>query len=302
VLYSFQDGGDGLIPSISFLQSGTIVGTTYQGGVNLFGTVFKLNPEGNLTNLFSCCNPTEIGAFPGGVIGDIDRNLYVVAFAGGDFSCELTGCGTIFKLNNHNIETLVHTFGEVTGDGYNPNSSLIRDTSGNIYGTTRDGGASGYGTIFEIGPGGDETILYSFLGGTDGANPTDGFNRDPHGNFYGTTSLGGSYNYGTVFEVTSSGEHLVLYNFNGSDGAQPTGGVTLDRNRNIFGVTYMGGRHNKGTIFRLSPKSGLTVLHEFSGKSDGEYPESVLLMNGALYGVTYQGGAYSWGAVFKLTR
>ena len=117
VLYSFQDGGDGLIPSISFLQSGTIVGTTYQGGVNLFGTVFKLNPEGNLTNLFSCCNPTEIGAFPGGVIGDIDRNLYVVAFAGGDFSCELTGCGTIFKLNNHNIETLVHTFGEVAGDG-----------------------------------------------------------------------------------------------------------------------------------------------------------------------------------------
>jgi uncharacterized repeat protein (TIGR03803 family) len=64
----------------------------------------------------------------------------------------------------------------------------------------------------------------------------------------------------------------------------------------------MGGRHNKGTIFRLSPKSGLTVLHEFSGKSDGEYPESVLLMNGTLYGVTYQGGAYSWGAVFKLTR
>jgi uncharacterized repeat protein (TIGR03803 family) len=300
VLYSFRDGADGLIPSISFLQSGTIVGTTYQGGVNLFGTVFKLNPEGNLTNLFSCCNPTEIGVSPGGVIQDVDGNLYVVAFSGGDFSCSLTGCGTIFKLSGPSTATLVHTFGGEGGDGQNPNGSLLRDAAGNLYGTTLYGGTSGYGTIFKIVPGDIETVLYSFEGSGDGSFPYSGVYRDPQGNLYGTTASGGSHNFGTVFKVTSSGEHLVLYDFNGSDGDQPTGGAILDPSGNIYGVTYLGGRHNKGTVFKLNPNGDLTVLHDFSGANDGAYPESVLPMNGTLYGVTYQGGTYNLGVLFRL--
>lgn len=305
VLYNFQDGADGMLPFLSFVESGSIVGTTYQGGVNKFGTVFKLDSQGKLTNLFSCCIQTGIGAFPGGAIQDIDGNLYVVAFAGGDFSCSLTGCGTIFKLNGPNTVTLVHTFGEVAGDGNFPNASLVRDAAGNLYGTTIYGGAYGWGTIFKIGPGGSETVLYSFQGGADGANPSNGVYRDSQGNLYGATASGGSGNVGTVFKVTSSGEHLVLYNFNGSDGAQPIGGVALDGNGNIYGATYLGGCHNKGTIFKLNSfklnsDGELTVLHEFSGTSDGEYPESVLPMNGALYGVTNQGGTYNLGVVFKL--
>lgn len=300
VLYSFRDGADGLIPSISFLQSGTIVGTTYQGGFNLFGTVFKLNPEGNLTNLFSCCNPTEIGTFPGGVIQDVDGNLYVVALAGGDFSCSLTGCGTIFKLSGPSTATLVHTFGGEGGDGQNPNGSLLRDAAGNLYGTTLYGGTSGYGTIFKIVPGDIETVLYSFEGSGDGSFPSSGVYRDPQGNLYGTTASGGSHNFGTVFKVTSSGEHLVLYDFNGSDGDQPTGGAILDPSGNIYGVTYLGGRHNKGTVFKLNTNGDLTVLHDFSGANDGAYPESVLPMNGTLYGVTYQGGTYNLGVLFRL--
>jgi uncharacterized repeat protein (TIGR03803 family) len=305
VLYNFEDGADGMLPFLSFVESGSIVGTTYQGGVNKFGTVFKLDSQGKLTNLFSCCIQTGIGAFPGGAIQDIDGNLYVVAYAGGDFSCSLTGCGTIFKLNGPNTVTLVHTFGEVAGDGNFPNASLVRDAAGNLYGTTIYGGAYGWGTIFKIGPGGSETVLYSFQGGADGANPSNGVYRDSQGNLYGTTASGGSDDFGTVFKVTSSGEHLILYNFNGSDGAQPIGGVTLDGNGNIYGATYLGGSHNKGTIFKLNSfklnsDGELTVLHEFSGTSDGEYPESVLPMNGALYGVTNQGGTYNLGVVFKL--
>jgi uncharacterized repeat protein (TIGR03803 family) len=301
VLYNFLGGADGVNPSLSFAESGMIVGTTYQGGVNEFGTVFKLNSQGKLTNLFSCCSPTEIGAFTGGVIQDVDGNLFVVSFAGGDFSCSLTGCGTIFKLSGPNAATLVHTFGgEGARDGQDPNGSLVRDDAGSLYGTTLDGGASGYGTIFKIVPGDSETVLYSFEGSGDGSFPSSGVYRDPQGNLYGTTASGGSHNLGTVFKVTNSGEHLVLHDFSGSDGDQPTGGVILDPSGNIYGVTYLGGRHNKGTVFKLNTNGDLTVLHDFSGASDGAYPENVLPMNGTLYGVTYQGGTYNLGVLFRL--
>lgn len=95
---------------------------------------------------------------------------------------------------------------------------------------------------------------------------------------------------------------MILYNFSGSDGAHPIGGVILDARGNIYGATSQGGSYNQGTIFKLSPNGKLAVLHDFTGKSDGAFPESVVLANGALYGVTYRGGAYKWGTLFKLSR
>ena len=301
VLHSFQFESDGELPSISFLENGLIVGTTYQGGLNQSGTVFELNSIGSLNVLFSCCTQNQnVGRFPGGAIRGADLNLYVATFSGGTGACYPTGCGTFFKLDQNGTATLVHTFGEVSGDGEFPTATLVRDGSGNLYGATRGGGASGRGTIFKLAPGGEETVLYSFRGGADGAIPTEGLSRDESGNFYGTTSHGGTFGSGTVFELTNTGMHLVLYNFNGFDGAQPIGGVTMDSQGNFYGAASQGGAYNKGTIFKLKPNGQFTVLHDFTGQSDGAFPESVLLAHGALYGITYRGGAYRWGTLFKL--
>ena len=115
------------------------------------------------------------------------------------------------------------------------------------------------------------------MGGADGANPSDGLYRDAQGDFYGSTALGGSQNYGTVFEVTGSGQHVILHNFNGFDGAQPIGGVTLDPKGNIFGVTYYGGRHNEGTIFELTANT----IPEFRQAKVSATARMVFMMNRA---------------------
>lgn len=298
VLYSFEDDADGNNPLLSFLEGNTIFGTAFGGGVNLFGTVFTLT-NGKLTVLYSCC--TGIGAFPGGLIRDTNGDLYGTTFAGGDFNaCDPSGCGTVFKIGKSGSATFTHAFGQVFGDGEVPNALLVRDPSGEMFGTTEFGGAYGYGTIFELRPSGAETVVYSFQDGTDGGIPSGGVYRDSEGNLYGTTSQGGTDNQGIVFELTSSGQVMVLHSFSGADGSMPTGGVTLDQFGSVYGVTYQGGTCNKGTIFKIDASGDLTTLHEFTGVADGEYPLGLLLANHALYGVTYQGGSSNDGVVFKL--
>ena len=159
-----------------------------------------------------------------------------------------------------------------------------------------------------------ETVLHEFKPrGTDGANPSANTIRDPAGNFYSTTGSGGTYNAGTVFEISPNGSggwtEKVLHNFNGSgtDGAYPYSGVTLDSAGNLYGTTYQGGDYGYGIAYELSPNGsgGWTYkkLHNFGSGRDGTYPEASMVMDGAgnLYGTTYQGGNSNQGAVFKLT-
>jgi uncharacterized repeat protein (TIGR03803 family) len=304
VLYSFTGLSDGDIPdSISFDDSvDSLFGTTYQGGANGFGTVFTLDAEGSETVVYSFCpsKPCTAGAFPvGGVIQDND-NLYGITVAGGDFSCTLTGCGTVFEINRKGIQTGLHTF---TGsDGDSPSGQIVRDKSGNLYGATAFGGAYGYGTVFKLAATGQESVIYSFSGAADGSEPYGGLSQDAEGNLYGTTSQGGEYNYGTVFKVTRLGEYVVLHSFKGGSlGAFPYAGVITDEQGNIFGTTYQGGSDNYGTVFKIDFSGDLTMLHSFSGKKDGAYPYGVIKDgNGTLYGTTYQGGAYNYGTVFEL--
>jgi uncharacterized repeat protein (TIGR03803 family) len=200
-------------------------------------------------------------------------------------------------------------------DGQYPYARLVRDTAGNLYGTTYGGGSSNLGAVFEVNPSGNETVLYSFVGGVyrDGQYPYAGVIRDAAGNLYGTTYGGGSYGLGAVYKLSSSGTETVLYNFSGdgADGAYPYGGLIMDAEGNLYGTTEYGGGLDKGTVFKLSTSGEETVLHSFGAQwvaarvaGDGAYPFGGLIIDaeGNLYGTTNQGGAYNVGTVFEVSK
>lgn len=260
VVYSFSasGGSDGVNPSSGSLimdSSGDLYGTTYAGGANGDGTVFKVNPAtGAETPLYSFGASASDGQHPyAGVIMDSTGHLYGTTSLGG-----ANGFGTVFELSPSGAgaftETVLYAFGASATDGQVPYGGLIRDSAGNLYGTTYQGGAHGDGTVFELASGTSaETILHSFgSSATDGINPEASLIRDSAGNLYGTTQHGGG-GYGTVFEI-SGGAESVLYAFlsNGtSDGSLPTAGLLRTSAGVLYGTTYLGGAHNEGTVFRV---------------------------------------------------
>ncbi len=198
--------------------------------------------------------------------------------------------------------TVLHTFSGP--DGSFPTAGLFRDSAGNLYGTTFWGGALGLGTVYKIDANNNETVLYSFAGGTDGANPYGSVIRDSAGNLYGTTSTGGSpvCQCGTVFKVNSAGKETVLYRFRGgTDGASPMAGLLRDSAGNLYGTTSAGGTNNSGTVFKINSSNKESVLYRFTGGVDGSQPLAGLIRDtaGNFYGTTY-GGGNGGGVVFKL--
>ncbi len=200
-------------------------------------------------------------------------------------------------------------------DGWQPTAGLILDASGNLYGTTSGGGANLNGTVFELrhkaGGGWTEKVLHTF-NGKDGNAPYAGLIFDSSGNLYGTTTVGGAYGDGTVFELMPKAgggwTEKVLHDFNGKDGYFPRGGLIFDDSGNLYGTTNIGGVYGVGTVFELMPKTGggwtETVLHDFNNNGiDGEGPDAGLIFDGSgnLYGTTTVGGANLNGTVFELT-
>jgi len=207
----------------------------------------------------------------------------------------------------------LYTF-TVGSDGYEPIASLIFDQSGNLYGTTSQGGSASSGSVFKLTPNGDGTwtqsVLYSFQGGTDGAHPAARLIFDQSGNLYGTTAFGGSTNQGTVFELTPSGgswTETVLHTFgNSGDGAQPFAGLVFDSVGNLYGTTEKGGAHGGGAVFKLTPNAAESVLYSFCSVTkcgDGKGPMAGVILDrsGNLCGTTQFAGANGDGVVFKLT-
>jgi uncharacterized repeat protein (TIGR03803 family) len=196
-------------------------------------------------------------------------------------------------------------------DGGNPLDGFVADTLGNLFSTTSAGGALGNGAVIKFSKAGAESVLYSFAGGTDGANPQAGLLRDKSGNLYGTTYAGGKENLGTVFMVTAAGAEEVLYSFaTGKDAAYPEAGLTIDAQGNLYGTASAGGTYNNGAVFRLTPpKTGSTwketLLYSFGGTgTDGQAPVASLTLGaaGTLYGTTSTGGEYGYGTIFQLVR
>ena len=245
VIHSFS-GTDGADPRAGLIMdsSGNIYGTTAGGGSLSAGTVFKIDSSGNFSVLYNF-NPTNgtDGADPyGGLVMDSTGNLYGTTQAGGTSP----GYGTVFKIDTNNNENVLHSF--TLADGAFPYAGLVRDSTGNLYGTTTSGGTGGYGAVFKIDPAGNYSPLYNFTGGGDGEHPYGGLTMDSSGNLYGTTFQGGSASVGTVFKIDPSGQETVIHNFTGSDGSYPYDGLILDSSGNLYGTTTSGGTTISGGL------------------------------------------------------
>lgn len=246
------------------------------------------------------------GAAPyASLIADKAGNLYGTTTKGG-----ANGQGTIFEIAADGTETLLYSFNDSSAnDGADPYGALVRDKTGNLYGTTNVGGTNGTGTVFKLATDGTETVLHSFIdnGGSDGARPYAGLIRGNAGTFYGTTTVGGANGQGTVFKVTTKGVETVVYSFNdnaANDGADPYAPLVMDGAGNLYGTTSVGGAHGQGTVFKVAADGTESVVYSFNDNAanDGADPYGGLIMDtsGNFYGTTTVGGAHGQGTVFKV--
>ena len=242
------------------------------------------------------------GANPvAGVILDARGNLYGTTDNGG-----ASALGSVFKVAPSGVETVLYSFAG-QADGENPYAGLVRGTGGYLYGATLYSQDNvSYGTVFKVSPSGTHTVLYTFSGGADGADPYgENLIFDRSGNLYGTGYSGGTYEHGVVFELTAAGTETALYSFTGGlDGDRPYAGVIRDRLGNLYGTTLQGGAFGLGTVYMVTPSGTETVLHDFAGGSDGATPYAGLVLDrtGNLYGTTSRGGSSNAGTVFKVSR
>jgi uncharacterized repeat protein (TIGR03803 family) len=237
----------------------------------------------------------------GGVIRDSAGNLYGTTVDGGAF-----GKGVVFKVDTTNSESVLYSFAGGSADGANPNGDLVRDQSGNIFGTTELGGASNDGIIYKLSPSNHETVLHVFTGGTDGGQPRAGLTVDSAGHLYGTGYYGGSgcALCGVVFKVLpTSGGETVFYNFTGgSDGANPFGGVIADSAGNLYGTNTADGASGQGVVYKIDASGHLSVLYNFtSGAGAVSVSKLTLDSAGNLYGTAINNaGSSGEGVVFKI--
>jgi uncharacterized repeat protein (TIGR03803 family) len=252
--------------------------------------------------LHSFAGGTADGRYPASLIQGSDGNFYGTTPLGGT-----SNDGTVFKITPAGVETVLHSFAGGT-DGSQPQTALIQGVDGNLYGTSVGGGIHGSGTVFKITPSGLETIVYSFTGGTDGGTPQAALIKGVDGNFYGTTSVGGTTGQGTVFKLTPAGVETVLHSFAGgtTDGSHPYAALIQGGDGNFYGTTSSGGTSGQGTVFKLAPTGVEAVLYSFAGGfvgvADGASPSTALIQgsDGNLYG-TAGGGIGNNGTLFEVT-
>jgi uncharacterized repeat protein (TIGR03803 family) len=242
------------------------------------------------------------GRYPSASLINVKGTLYGTTSDGGANRYY----GTVFSITTGGMENVVYSFDRTDGDA--PMAGLI-DVDGTLYGTTLRGGVNhrSPGTVFSIARDGVENVLHSFsTGKDDGSYPYVGL-IDVNGTLYGTTRKGGTYDQGTVFSITASGNLRLLHSFSrGSDGANPKAGL-IDVKGTLYGTTSEGGSHNGGTVFSITTKGDEKVLHSFGSGGDGVGPEaSLTYVDGTLWGTTAYGGTHDrcvsgCGTVFSIT-
>jgi uncharacterized repeat protein (TIGR03803 family) len=328
VIFTF-DGKNGAHPQSALITdaSGRLYGTTSSGGADQgacrafggCGTVFALASNHGVWShrpLYAFKGGASDGQQPrGNIVFDAAGSIYGVTEFGGPASTP--GAGAVYRISPSAsgawTETILHFFG--TGlDGFQPNAGVAKDASGNLFGTTRFGGAHGAGTVYELTPNSDgswtETVIYSFGAQShDGTSPLTEVSFDTNGNLFGTTESGGSSNAGTIFELSpSSGgwSETVVHSFK-VDAGFPNASLLLDSSGNFYGTAA--GSEDGGVVFELRASDGgwsYHALYQFLGYqgNDGGDPFGPLVFDlaGNLYGTTQFGGTggSNEGTVYKL--
>lgn len=296
-LYSFHRF-DGANPQCGIIEgTNGFFGTTYYGGTNNLGTIFKLLTNGTLITLCEF-NGTN-GQYPAGeLLFGKDGNLYGVTDQGGT-----SNAGTVFKMTVDGQLTTLASF--TNSNGANPSAGLVQANDGNFYGTTVRGGTYNRGTVYRMDSQGTLTSLVTF-DGTNGANPYGGLIQGNDSLLYGTTrywflaenTIG--LPSGTVFNMATNGELTTLFRFSGENGSFPMGELIQNGDGEFMGTTQEGGTGHGGTVFRMSTSNDFTTLASFN-VVNGYYPETALLpMGGSFYGAAQQGGNFNKGTVFQL--
>jgi uncharacterized repeat protein (TIGR03803 family) len=311
VLYSFQgspsgSGPDGSAPAAGPILVGTtLYGTTLWGGAYGVGSVWAVSTTtGKETILYSFQGGASDGEYPYGGLA-----YYKGSFYGTTANGPTPGYqgGIIFKLTKKGkkyVETILHEFTGPEGSG--PMYVIpVFDKEGNLYGTTSGGGADSAGVVFKMSPSGEITVLHSFdynCPPCDGFTPLGGVSIDAKGNLYGQTNGGGTYDWGTVYEITAAGGYNILYNFDVTDGYNALAPPVLKKN--ILWGTTEGSGGAYGTVYKLNPKTGQrTLIHQFTGYPDGASPGAgpfVFDKEGNLYD-TSGAGAAECGTIYKVT-
>jgi len=307
-IYSLNAATDGTGPYAPLVQGpdGAFYGTTSQGGVDGYGTIFKVTSSGTYTVLYN---------YQGGEAGE--GSLSGLTYASDGFFYGTCSGGTyeqgmVFKISPSGTFSALYSFTGGT-DGGTPESGVVQASDGNFYGTTAWGGApiGQSGTIYKITPDGVLTTIYTFTGFyADGGTPFAGLVEGSDGNFYGTTNQNETfYGVGTVFKVTPSGTLTTLHYFQGgNDGGNPDGGLVEGADGNFYGSTHNYGLYHdddddtgQGVLYKVSPDgSTFKTLYEFTGNADSGRPEGTLALgtDGDFYGTTTNSPK---GTLFQLT-
>jgi uncharacterized repeat protein (TIGR03803 family) len=295
-LYDFNAGGpDGFlcVSGLTLGADGNFYGTTYSGGANNAGTIFKITPAGVLTTLHSFTNTDGFAAAPP-VLG-ANGSYYGVTQGN-------TLTGTAYSITSSGTYKLFPTA--------LPSSSaapLILAKDGNFYGTTGGGGTFNLGTVFRMSASGAVKIIYSF-DGTNGASPRGPVVQGSDGFLYGTTSGGGlvSNPVGVVFKLSTGGAITVLHLFDAADltdGKSPFAGMVAATDGNFYGGSSgsQGGSAQYGALFKISKSGSYLVQHLFDF-THGQTPSATAMQhtNGVLYGLASAGGVSNSGVFYSL--
>ncbi|MGA3008462.1 MAG: choice-of-anchor tandem repeat GloVer-containing protein, partial [Opitutaceae bacterium] len=314
-LHSFSGGTvDCGSPQAGLVQGsdGRLYGTASGGGGTYNdGAVFVVNPDGTGYSILYSFTGGSDGADPqGSLIQGTDGRLYGTTNLGG-----ANGDGAVFAIDPKTKNfTALYSFSSnafgTNADGANPLAGLIQQgTAGLLYGTTSGGGPNGAGTLFAVNPNviGSCTVIYPFMGGSDGGHSRAGLIQGADGRLYGTTPNGGANGEGTVFSVNTTGSvFTTLFSFpNAADGANPVAGLVQGTDGQFYGTAENGGAAGAGTVFAVNPgKIGVAaLLYSFTGGNDGSVPVDSLVQgtDGRFYGTAQNAGANSDGTIFAIS-